>query len=162
MADRTGRSFIDRMGRPFVRDGVSKDPAYRAWAAMIMRCVNPKVNNYHSYGGRGITVCNRWRDFRNFIADMGPRPSSKHTIERRNNDLGYDADNCYWATRFQQSRNTGRNKTITVLGIVLILKDAAIKYGIIYSTLCARIRRGISIEDAFQMGLLEQELSNAR
>jgi hypothetical protein len=69
--------------------------------------------DYENYGGRGIGVCERWSDFAAFLADMGPRQTSKHTIERKNNDQGYSPDNCVWATRAQQAKNRRKRKTAT-------------------------------------------------
>lgn len=77
---------------------------YRSWAAMIQRCTNPKRENYSYYGGRGITVCARWRVFENFAADMGERPPGT-TLERNDNDKGYEPGNCRWATMQEQSNN---------------------------------------------------------
>lgn len=81
-------------------------PEYTAWAAMIRRCTNPKQDNYRYYGGRGITVCSRWRrSFSAFLADMGRKPSPNHSIDRRENEGNYEPDNCRWATRSEQRRN---------------------------------------------------------
>jgi len=77
---------------------------------MRNRCNNPNNISYPYYGGRGIKVCRRWDKFKNFLADMGQPPSSKHTIERRNNDGNYTPSNCYWATRLVQSRNRPYHK----------------------------------------------------
>ncbi len=77
---------------------------YIIWGSMIKRCTNPKCQAYPNYGGRGIFVCERWLDFRNFYLDMGARPVGL-TLERRNNNEGYNPTNCYWATRSQNSLN---------------------------------------------------------
>ncbi len=91
---------------------------YYIWGGIIGRCLNPKSKYYTRYGGRGITVCDRWRhSFENFQADMGPRPSPKHTIERKDNDRGYSPDNCCWATMKEQASN--RSNTIRVNGVTL-------------------------------------------
>lgn len=77
---------------------------------MISRCINPEDGGYSNYGGRGIQVCQHWLEsFENFFADMGPRPSKRHSIDRVDNDKGYCKNNCRWATRSQQNRNTRSN-----------------------------------------------------
>lgn len=80
-------------------------PEYGVWHQMMRRCNDPRCHNYLDYGGRGITVCSEWTNYSTFIADMGRRPSPKHTIERVNNDLGYHPGNCIWADRKTQARN---------------------------------------------------------
>jgi hypothetical protein len=78
--------------------------SYVSWRSMIQRYYNPNFKFYKDYGGRGITVCSRWRQFKNFLADMGERPPGM-TLERRNNNLGYFKANNYWASRRQQANN---------------------------------------------------------
>ena len=80
-------------------------PEYGVWAKMRARCENPLSNDFKNYGGRGISVCERWGEFSNFLADMGPRPTPVHTIERVDNDAGYEPGNCVWATRAEQGKN---------------------------------------------------------
>lgn len=82
-----------------------RDPEYNVWHKMLRRCRDPKDPSFRDYGGRGIAVCERWQDYANFIADMGPRPSAAHSIEREDNDAGYSPSNCVWATRDVQARN---------------------------------------------------------
>ena len=78
---------------------------FSSWQDMVKRCTNPRNAAWENYGGRGITVCERWLKFENFLADMGERPAGL-TIDRINNDLGYFKANCRWATRAEQNRNT--------------------------------------------------------
>lgn len=86
------------------KHGMCYIKGYSSWRCMNSRCYNPKDISYHNYGGRGITVCKRWLDIKNFIFDMGERPEGL-TLERINNDKGYCKENCKWATYTEQSRN---------------------------------------------------------
>lgn len=83
----------------------SVSPEYSSWASMRARCKYPCVNDYQLYGGRGITVCERWESFEAFLEDMGPKPTPKHTIDRIDGDKGYSPDNCRWATPKEQRQN---------------------------------------------------------
>lgn len=80
-------------------------PTYRSWAAMMTRCLNPNVPHYKYYGGRGIEVCERWHSFENFLADMGPRPEGRYSIERVDRDGRYEPSNCKWIPQRDQSKN---------------------------------------------------------
>jgi len=96
--------------------GQSKTPDYKIWKTMTQRCFNSKQAMYKHYGGKGILVCDKWLTFENFIADMGPRPSTKHSIERRNNDGNYEPSNCYWTTSKEQANNRSTNCLVTYQG----------------------------------------------
>jgi hypothetical protein len=85
-------------------------PEYSVWSDMRRRCFTPTHKNYAGYGGRGITVCPRWNSFTTFLADMGPRPSPKHSIDRKDNDGNYEPANCRWATQPEQIRNRRRRQ----------------------------------------------------
>lgn len=88
-----------------LKHGMHGTPTYKTWENMISRCNNPKAPNYSYYGGRGITVCERWLKFANFFADMGVRPEEL-TLDRKDNDGNYEPDNCHWATKKEQFDNS--------------------------------------------------------
>jgi hypothetical protein len=88
-----------------IRHGLSFSSEHNAWRDMKTRCFNPANKSYPRYGGRGITVCERWMSFDNFLEDMGPKPSKGYSIERDNNNGNYEPTNCRWATQAEQCRN---------------------------------------------------------
>lgn len=95
------------------KHGLTDTPEYIAWKGMMRRCAC-KTNKL--YGGRGIRVCNRWKDFRAFLADMGHKPTPGHSLDRINGNGHYEPENCRWATRIEQNNNTLRNRVITIEG----------------------------------------------
>jgi hypothetical protein len=99
-------------GSHFNTKGGEHTGAYRSWASMKQRCLDPAAENYADYGGRGISVCERWLDFEGFFADMGSRPLRK-SIDRINPNGNYELSNCRWATVKQQSNNRRNNRWIT-------------------------------------------------
>lgn len=130
------------------KHGGSGTVEYGHWENMVRRCNYPKADGFEHYGGRGIAVCQRWRNFANFYADMGPRPSPKHSIERRNNNGNYEPDNCYWATRKEQMRNMRRNHLVTFNGETLCISEWTEKLGLSINLLLHRLKRGWSAEKA--------------
>jgi hypothetical protein len=128
--------------------GMSKTSEYRIWSNMRRRCSNPDCAAWPNYGGRGIKVCERWESFDNFIADMGQRPSLKHTVERINNDGDYCPENCRWATRAEQNLNYSRNHRITFGGETLTLSQWSKRLGMKQHALIARIEHGWTEEMA--------------
>lgn len=112
---------------------------------MCQRCFNKNEPKYKYYGGRGITVCDRWRRYPNFLEDMGEAPP-KMTLDRIDNNKGYEPGNCRWATRFEQARNRRTNVFWTHNGITLCLKDWATRLGMPKNTLTQRRAYGWSVE----------------
>lgn len=128
-------------------------PEHRVWTGMIQRCENPNVNRYHLYGGRGIKVCERWRDsFENFLADMGRRPSADYSIDRIDSNKDYEPGNCEWSNQTDQQNNRRNNHVVSYRGIEMTLSEAVRAAGSIVgrSTCLFRINNGWSIERAVE------------
>jgi hypothetical protein len=119
------------------------------WNNMKDRCGNPNNSKYHLYGGKGVKVCERWRhSFLDFLADMGERPSRKHSIDRIDGNGNYEPGNCRWATAEEQALNTERNRRLTAFGQTMPLSVWAKRCGIHHKTLTNRINRGWDLERA--------------
>lgn len=116
---------------------------------MKTRCLNSNSIAYPDYGGRGITICPQWIDsFETFFADMGLKPSSEYSIERKDVNLGYTPDNCKWATKIEQENNKRDSRFITHEGITQTLSQWARQTGIRGKTISGRLEWGWSITDA--------------
>lgn len=143
--------------QPWVKITARMLPEYGQWAAMLSRCYNPNAGKYKNYGGRGISVCQRWRagidgktGFECFLLDMGPHPTKRHSIERVNNNGDYCPGNCRWATNKEQSRNRRNNRTVTYRGETLCMTAMAEKYGVPYFAFRDRISSGWTTESAIE------------
>jgi hypothetical protein len=127
--------------------GGMANPAHRAWSDMKSRCYNPRNNRYYRYGARGIQVCDRWlHSFENFLADMGPRPSPKHSIDRIDNDKDYCPENCKWSTAREQARNRSSCRYLEHNGRRMLISDWAAELGVNRALLTKRLKRGWSVE----------------
>lgn len=124
------------------KHGAYKTKLYSVWQAMRRRCENQTDPGYPNYGGRGITVCDRWQEFENFRADIGERPSKSHSLDRINNDGPYAPWNVRWATRTEQARNTSKNRLITYQGQTRCTEGWDMEFGVPAATIRARLFRG--------------------
>lgn len=123
----------------YARHGKSHSRVYNIWALMLQRCTNPKAANYISYGGAGVTVCDRWYDFALFYEDMGDPPTPEHTLDRIDNDVGYCMGNCRWADRDTQQNNRTNVRKITAFGETLGAGQWARKLGMSYEMVQHRV-----------------------
>lgn len=118
--------------------GLSKSSIYDVWMNMKSRCLNPGNSSYDNYGGRGVSICNRWLKFENFYSDMGDPPLS-HEIERINNNGNYEPSNCRWSTKQEQCENRRSNRTFCYRGEEKTISQLSRDSGINYFTLRARL-----------------------
>jgi|GEM_PF-1169109 len=123
-------------------------PEYAVWVGMHQRCSNPRREGYHNYGGRGIKVCCRWKEYEAFIEDMGRRPSPQHSLNRKDNDGNYEPGNVEWALAKQQARNTRANTWLEMDGLRCTLVEWAERLGINATTISARLKYGWSVKRA--------------
>jgi hypothetical protein len=122
-------------------------PEYKVWGNMLRRCFDPSSRGYKNYGGRGITVCDEWReDFAAFLAHVGLRPSPKHSLDRIKNERDYEPGNVKWSTKIEQCRNKRNNHYIEYRGEVRTLVEWSEVIGIPPATLRARMKRGWTVE----------------
>jgi hypothetical protein len=130
-------------------------PEYSTWNMMIQRCHNPNNKAFGRYGGKGVTVCDRWRfgdgevsGFQCFISDMSDRPTPGHSIDRCDNAKGYEPSNCRWATRVEQQNNTTANRWVEFEGQRMTLVQASKAAGIAYTAVRLRLGRGWDVQRA--------------
>lgn len=128
-----------------------KTKEYFIWRAMKDRCLNPNNKNYSTYGGKGVTICERWiNDYAAFLADMGR--ANGRTLDRQNNNEGYSPENCRWVDWKTQQNNRSNNRKITVGGVVRSIQECAQMTGLKYGTIVMRLHRGWSEEKALSHG----------
>lgn len=143
------REVAAARARASAKHGYSGSPTHDAWCSMKQRCYYPSHAHFRLYGGRGIAVCERWRlSFVAFVSDMGERPSPLHSLDRIDPDGNYTPENCRWATRVEQARNTRQNVTLTAFGRTQCIAAWCEEFSINQCTLRHRINKGLSIEDA--------------
>lgn len=125
------------------KHGHARTPEYDIWIGVKKRCENPKYKSFADYGGRGVTICPEWRDsFVAFLADVGPRPSPKHSIGRIDNDGNYEPGNVRWETSTEQASNTRRSVRINVDGVERTVAEWARLNGINPYTIYDRLDAG--------------------
>jgi len=129
--------------------GLTRSREFKIWDAMKGRCYRPNDTGFFRYGARGITVCERWlNSFEAFYKDMGPRPTSQHTLERKNNEGPYSPENCVWATKTQQAQNRRSSTYLTFQGKTLCVTEWARVTGIRQPTLFNRLKDGLLKEQS--------------
>lgn len=121
---------------------------HASWHCLRQRTQNPNSARYAKYGGKGITCCERWAKFENFLEDMGERPGKEYSIDRIDNTLGYTPENCRWATRIEQNRNRSCCIYIEINGKKQTVKEWALELGIKRQTIEKRLKLGWSHYDA--------------
>lgn len=132
-----------------IKHGMNKTPEHRSWVHMRQRCGNPKKKEYPHYGGRGIKVCEQWqKSFKAFYADVGPRPSPKHSLDRIDVNGNYEPGNVRWATQQQQVENTRVARHITIDGKTQTLSAWAREVGLSAGRICGRLAAGWTEEEA--------------
>jgi hypothetical protein len=142
---------VTGMESPTYRHGKSKTAEHKIWQGIVSRCTIPSASGYANYGGRGIEVCERWlgeSGFTNFLSDMGQRPTQDLSIERIDNNKDYSPDNCRWATRLEQNRNSRHNVVLNIDGLQLPVTVWAERSQTKVATIRDRLRRGWSHREA--------------
>lgn len=126
---------------------MTNSPEFNSWDSMLQRCTNKNHKRYKDWGGRGITVCERWLKFENFLADMYPRPEGT-SLDREDNSKGYSPENCMWSTRKAQTRNMRSNRLITINSETKTLVEWLEISGTHAGTFYKRLKRGYTEQAA--------------
>ncbi len=133
-----------------IKHGMYNTPEYRAWQSMWTRCTNTRTHYYQHYGGRGIAVCDEWKNFSVFFSDIGLRPSASHSLDRIDNDIGYNKTNCRWATKIEQGNNRRDNVKCSYNGETRTIKEWERLKNMPRTLLWRRLKDGWSVERAMQ------------
>lgn len=129
--------------------GMSGTPEYITWKSMLQRCYNSNIEQCDDYGGRGITVCDRWKgSFENFFADMGYRPTDQHSLDREDNDGDYEPSNCRWATSEEQNNNKRDNRLFTIYNKTMSLANWCRISQVPYMVAYRRLSKGIAEKES--------------
>jgi hypothetical protein len=138
----------DASGRWVTDHGRTHSREYAAWGGMLYRCETATAQQYADYGGRGISVCDRWHDFGAFLADMGEAPAGM-TLERRDVNGNYEPSNCRWATPFDQAQNRRNTRRVTIGQDTKSLREWCIQFGVSWSMVASRWCRGWPVDQLF-------------
>lgn len=136
------------------KHGYSNTSTYNSWHNMIERCTNPNAKGFNNYGGRGITVCEEWMDFTNFLKDMGEKPYG-HSINRKDNNLGYCPENCTWSSPKEQANNKRNNVFIQINGVKYTIAQFAERFHLNAKQLYTQLNRAKTKENPNQMELFK-------
>lgn len=142
------RETSANQARKNARHGLHLSSEHRIWRMMNSRCRNQKDTGYSRYGGRGISICEEWRSFERFYADMGPRPTPQHTLDRRDNNGNYEPKNCRWATRREQQNNISSNVRLTMNDETMSISEWARRLDVPRHLIASRIRNGWPVDRA--------------
>ena len=138
------------------QSGFGKTQVYRAWRSMRERCLNPRIKHFRNYGGRGITVCERWNSFELFFTDIGHPPSKKHSLDRIDNNGPYCPENVRWATKSQQMNNRRNSRYLTHNGITETISEWSRIIKLTRQVICYRLENGWSTAEALTTAVHEK------
>ncbi len=141
------------------RHGYCRTPTYQSWCNAYQRCTNTNNQKWEQYGGRGIKICERWRSFESFLADMGEKPRGA-TLDRIDVDGHYEPGNCRWATQYTQQNNRSNNRRVAYQGKLYSLTELAAAFGLPYFAVRSRIQRGWTVAETIETPMREASVGN--